>query len=113
MSQNKRSVVVDGTWAILEDPESCPAAKWYSRVVGFVLFVSLSTSLYVTMESDVSRSFEWSLFELCLDTAFICELICRFIVSKSRRTFFLNPFNLIDSLVLSTLTLRLLVGLPV
>eukprot|EP00929_Paragymnodinium_shiwhaense_P001132 TRINITY_DN101358_c0_g1_i1.p1 TRINITY_DN101358_c0_g1~~TRINITY_DN101358_c0_g1_i1.p1 ORF type:complete len:640 (-),score=150.90 TRINITY_DN101358_c0_g1_i1:104-2023(-) len=107
INTRQRSVYVENIWKVMEDPESGRAARAYDKAVLILLWMSILSSLTFTLDKPFTRSFEFGMFELVLDAVFILELLARFVVSKSRRTFLQNPFNIIDLLVFTSIGLRM------
>jgi len=101
-------------WLAMEDTDSNPLAKWYSRFMPGLCFFSVLLSLLQTAEPPPIEGQEAAILELAVDLIFILEITMRFLVCPSKRRFLTDEYNVIDLFAsFPILTFRFAVGFTI
>lgn len=93
-------------WSFLEDPESSPAAKWFSKFSSFFICVSVLVTIVQTLKTTPLKGWPAAAIETFIDAAFLLEILLRFISCPNRLVFFGNVFNWIDVATVAPLAVR-------
>mmetsp|Transcript_12 Transcript_12/g.43 ORF Transcript_12/g.43 Transcript_12/m.43 type:complete len:576 (-) Transcript_12:220-1947(-) len=90
-----------------EDSESSSFASMYARSMLPLILVTVCFSLLEGVESQYLAEIPASLINAIIESLFLVEVLIRLCVTRSKRLFFLDVYNLIDIMSGAPLALRL------
>lgn len=109
LNSRKRTFVADLIWSLLQDEES-PLAKFRGRTVTFLLLLSVLLPLLQSIEHLNLPSLLCAVLDTTIDSAFLIDVLIRFLVCPSWRNFLRDPYNVVDFVSGLPLVLRVWVG---
>eukprot|EP00931_Biecheleriopsis_adriatica_P075111 TRINITY_DN49057_c0_g1_i1.p1 TRINITY_DN49057_c0_g1~~TRINITY_DN49057_c0_g1_i1.p1 ORF type:complete len:647 (-),score=93.61 TRINITY_DN49057_c0_g1_i1:192-2132(-) len=83
-------------WLFLEDPDMTKGGRTFEKLMAFFIMIAAAIPMLLTLEPTPIDSYAASIVSICLDVAFLCEVLVRFWVCPNCLAFFLSPYNLID-----------------
>lgn len=100
---HSRNACLDGAWNFLEDPESnCISWLYYMMINPFIVL-----SVLVPFVPELLNSEVFTFIDVGIECAFAFELLLRFAVCPSRRSFLKSVYNLIDIIAILPMVVRL------
>eukprot|EP00931_Biecheleriopsis_adriatica_P024432 TRINITY_DN15227_c0_g2_i1.p1 TRINITY_DN15227_c0_g2~~TRINITY_DN15227_c0_g2_i1.p1 ORF type:complete len:688 (-),score=118.89 TRINITY_DN15227_c0_g2_i1:46-2109(-) len=84
------------TWLFLEDPDMVVGGRFFAKLISVFIVVAAAIPMLMTLEPSPIDVDTATYTSICLDVAFLVEVVIRFWVCPNRLAFFVNYFNLID-----------------
>lgn len=85
-------------WLDIDNPEASTLSFLYSWSMNPLILISVITSLLTLSPYDWASSFPLLMIQIAFDILFCIELTVRFLLSFEKRSFWKDPFNIVDTL---------------
>lgn len=88
----------EAIWYFMEHPSSSTLARWFSYFYVFLLFISITINCLVTVKSVNQRGVKdvLAIFDVIVNTYFLGEFICRFVITPCRGDFIKHGSTWVD-----------------
>jgi len=96
-------------WSIMNDQDSCMAARFYAATMRYLVWVSVAVTYAQTVQPPFIHGITAVVLETAFDSIFLVEILVRLATCPNPRKFLFSMYNIIDVLAALPLILRALI----